>query len=110
AERAAKLVALELLLVDRKEVLRVELVIAREFEHRSVKRVAARLGRDVERRAGTMELGGVGVLLDAEFLQRIDGRLNPGAALVFFCDVHAVEEEARLRPGDAADDVAVDDL
>ena len=55
-----------------------------------------------------MELGGVGVLLDAELLQGIDRRLDPRAALVLFGDVHAVEQKPRLLPADAADDVAVD--
>ncbi len=57
-----------------------------------------------------MEFGRVRVLLHAEFLKRIDGGLNPGSALVLFGDVDAVEDKPRLRAGDAADDVAIDDL
>jgi len=57
-----------------------------------------------------VKFGGVRILLDAEFLERIDRGLNPGAALVLFGDVYAVEKEPGLRSGDATDDVAVDDL
>jgi len=57
-----------------------------------------------------VELGRVGVLLHAEFLQRVDRGLNPGAALVLFGDVDPVEQEAGLAAADAAHDVAVDDL
>jgi len=38
-----------------------------------------------------MEFGRIRVLLDAELLQRVDRRLDPGAALVLFGDVDAVE-------------------
>ena len=57
-----------------------------------------------------MKFRRIRVLLHAEFLERVDGRLNPGAPLMLFRDVHAVEQEPCLRAGDAADHVAVDDL
>ena len=63
AERAAELIALELLFVHGEKVLRVERVVAHELEHASVERVAARLGRHVERGAGAVEFGRVRVLL-----------------------------------------------
>jgi hypothetical protein len=110
AQRRAELIALEVLLLRGEEVLRVERVVAQEFERAAVEGVGPRLGDGVERAASAMELGGVGVLLDAELLQRVDRRLNPGAALVLFGDVHAVEQEARLLPADAAYDVAVHDF
>ena len=110
AERPAELIARELFLVHREEVLRVERVVARELEEAAVKRVAAGLGRHVERGAGAMEFRRIRVLLHAEFLERVDRRLNPGAPLMLFSDVHAVEEEPCLRAGDTADHVAVGDL
>ena len=108
AERSAELVALELLLVHREEVLRIETVVAEELERTPVKHVAARLRGHVERRAGAVELGRIRILLNAELLKRVNGGLYPGAPLVLFGDVHAVEQEAGLRARDAADDVAVD--
>ena len=71
AERASVLVALQLFLRRREEVLRIEGVIARELEQTSMEHVCARLGRDVHGGARAVEFGRVGVLLNAELLQRV---------------------------------------
>ena len=110
AQRGAELIPLEVLLLRGEEVLRVECVVPQELECAAAEGVRSRLRDGVERAAGAMALGGIGVLLDAEFLQRIDRRLDPGAALMLLGDVDAVEQEARLLPADAADDVAVHDF
>jgi hypothetical protein len=68
AEGATELVALEGLSLDGEEVAGVERVIADEFEEIAVELIGAGLGGGVEEAAAAIEFGGVGVLLDAEFL------------------------------------------
>ena len=109
-QRAAELIALEVLLLRSEEVLRVERVVSQELEGAPVEGVRAGFGDGVERAASAVDLRRIGVLLDAELLQRVDRRLDPRAALMLFGDVDAVEQEACLLPADAADDVAVDDF
>ena len=74
-------------------------VVAEEVEDVAVDAVGAGLGGGVEGAAGAGELRGVGVLLDAEFLEGIDGGLNPGAALMLFGDIDAVQKEGGLGAG-----------
>ena len=92
----------------REEVAGVEGVVAHEVEQRAVELVGARLGGRVQRAAGLRELGGVGALLDLEFLQRVDRRLDQRSALVVVGDVGAVQHERGLVAADAADGGARD--
>src|SRR5262249_2272353 len=67
-QRSAELIALEGLLLRGEEVLRAERVMAQELERAPVKGVRPRLGDGIERAARAVELGGIGVLLNAELL------------------------------------------
>ena len=74
-------------------VLRVELVVAKELEQRSVILVRARLCRDVDLRRLTAELGRIDTGLDLELLQRVDRRLNYVSVEVRIGIVDTIEGE-----------------
>ena len=54
--------------------------------------------------------GGVGILLHAEFLQAVNGSLNPTAALVLFTGIGTIQVIRYLTSADAADGCAIDKL
>ncbi len=111
AKRAAELVALQAVVaplaggrIDGAERVRgVELVVAEELEQVGVKEVRARLGRDVDRRAGVEAV--LRVLragLDAELLQRVGERQRQVEVVVGVVVQRAVEhvgDAERLAAG-----------
>src|SRR5438552_15454288 len=72
---------------------RIELVIAKELEHRSVELVCSGLGRNVDLRCGAPELGWKDSSLDLELLQRIDGWQEDISVEVHVGILHAVQGE-----------------
>ena len=91
-----------------KIVLRVQGVVAKEFQQASVQRIATRLGSCVQDSARAAVLGGIAVLLDFEFLHRINGSLDIGAALVLLGDVEAVQKVGNHTAANAADRGSID--
>ncbi len=96
ADRAA-----ELMLTERRHrcvlrievVVRVEPVVAQEFEDAPVRRVAARLrGHVDQRRRLSAKLGGVHRLLDLEFLNRVDRRIDHQVVEQLVGDLRAVQQ------------------
>ena len=104
------MIALQQVTADTEEGASIELFVAQEFEERAVELVGAGLGGGVEEAAGAAMFGGVGVLLDAELLQRVDGGLDPATALVLFAGVGAVEVIGHLAAADAGDGGAVEEF
>jgi len=80
----------------REEVAGVEEIVAQKLEEVPVELVGARLRGGVVSPAGALVLGGIGILLYAKFLQRVDRRLNPSAALVL------LDRGSRLHHGSFA--------
>ena len=100
ADRGAELVAFPLRLRRservREEVVGVETVVAEELVDAAANGVGARLDRRVDDGArAAAELGGVGVRLNLELLQRLDRRLH---------QLHVLAAE-RVRVGDVVDAV-----
>ena len=96
AERAAELIAAVLRLgLERRleEVRRVQRFVAEELEGVAVKRVGARLGRQVDDAAvEPAELGRRAVAFDLEFLNRVDDREERDLARLGLQHGDAVEE------------------
>ena len=110
AQRPAELVPVELLLLLHEVVGGVEDVVAQELEEPAVELARPGLGGGVQHAARLAELGGVGALLDLELLERVDGGLDVGAALMVVGHVHAVDLERELAAPHAADGRAVDEV
>ena len=73
-----------------------------------MQRIATRLGSCVQDSARAAVLGGIAVLLDFEFLHRINGSLDIGAALVLLGDVEAVQQVGNHTAANAADRGSID--
>src|SRR5438093_3918901 len=96
AQREAVLVPLKRLsqAYTRKCILaRIELVVAKELEHRSVKLVCPGLGRNIDLRRGAPELGRKDSSLNLELLQRIDGWQEDIGVEIHVGILHAVQGE-----------------
>src|SRR3989449_8327718 len=72
---------------------RIELVVAKELEHRSVKLVCSGLGQNIDLRCGAPELGRKDSGLNLELLQRIDRWQEDIGVEVHVGILHAVEGE-----------------
>ena len=110
AQRTAELVPVQLLLLPHEVVRGVEHVVAQELEEPAVELARPGLGGDVQHAARLAELGGVRALLNLELLERVDGGLDVGPALMMVRHVHAVDLERELAATHAADGRTVDEV
>src|SRR5256712_7417921 len=72
---------------------RIEFVVAKELEHRSVKLVCSGLGQNIDLRCGAPDLGRKDSGLNLELLQRIDGWQEDIGVEVHVGNLHAVQSE-----------------
>src|SRR2546425_6354737 len=93
AQATAKLIEMIERLRDGKKVPRVEMLVATEVEHGSVKLIAAGLRDDVDPPAkGPAVLSRVKIGLHHDFLNRVDGRLDAHAAHDALGVVQAIDQ------------------
>src|SRR5882757_8955805 len=104
---SAKLIALEPLPREGKEITRIQLVIADEFEDATVELVRTGLCRRVEKSATAVVLSRIRALLYAELLQCIDRCLDECSALVLLAHIDTIEQEGDGASSNTADGIAI---
>ena len=108
AQRAAELVALQVVFGGGKEVARIENIIAHELECLAVERVAAALGGDVHQRGIRPLVRHEEALLHLELIDVRDGQIDRRFAQTAAARSHAVDQVAGgLRHVAAQNDAAV---
>ena len=96
--------------VGEKVVARIQFVVADKLKNSSVKSVRSRLRRCIEERSAAVVLRGVGALLHAELLQRIDRRLDKRSALVLLAHIHTIQQKRDRASANTADRVSIHDF